>query len=251
MSELTDLESVLLAIPSDQIIEPDMPVHIAVSEALILQKQADKDRNQLISRKLDWSLVDSLGTRALALQEADTLYTLTSFGTNELKSNWDKYSTEALELRSELSHAMLYAFDGNEELLDTVRMIMQGSSYADLVQDQSHLEGLGIKHKDLLDAAGIDFSLVERAGQLKVILGDLLARTSVDKSERSIEKQMLNRAFTYMFQAVDKIRKCGKSVFWKDAAHSALYASAYQRKQRRKYEKNKSSATENKEAVTA
>ena len=57
------------------------------------------------------------------------------------------------------------------------------------------------------------------------------------------EKIMRYRAFTYMSIAVEKIRKCGKSVFWKDPEHAAYYASAYMRKQRRKAEKAKSAQT--------
>ena len=79
--------------------------------------------------------------------------------------------------------------------------------------------------------------LIQRAGELKVILGDLLAKSNVEKAANSPEKEQRDRAYTYMHQAVSKIRACGKSVFWKDPAHASRYASAYLRKQRRKYEK--------------
>jgi hypothetical protein len=239
-SNLDAIKNELVAIQMDAVREPSLPVNFAIDEALTLQKLAEKDKDRLTLRKLDWALVTSLAQRGRALQEADTMYLLAQFGTGELLKKWEAASTEAIAIREELTHGMLYAFDGNEVLLDAVRAIMQGGSYSDLVQDQSDLEGLGIKYKDLLDAAGIDFKLIERAGELKFILGDLLAQTNVDKMEKSPEKIMRDRAFTYMDMAVDKIRKCGKSVFWKDPEHAAHYASAYLRKQRRKAEKAKS-----------
>jgi hypothetical protein len=239
-SNLDPIKPALGEISLDVIREPDLPINYAIDEALTLQKLALLDEPRLAERKLDWTLVTSLPQRARALQEADTIYMLAQFGTGELLEKWKKASAEAITVREELVHGMSYAFDGNEILLDAVRAVMQGNSYSDLVQDQSDLEGLGIKYKDLLDAAGVDFKFVERAGELKFILGDLLAQTNVEKMEKSPEKIMRDRAFTYMDLAVDKIRKCGKSVFWKEPEHVAHYASAYLRKQRRKAEKNKS-----------
>lgn len=239
-SNLGALRNELEAILVELIREPSLPVNFACDETLTLEKLALRDEPKLKLRKLDWSLVTSLAQRSRALQEAESIYMLAQFGTGELLVKWQAASTEAIAIREELTHGMLYAFDGNEVLLDAVRAIMQGNSFSDLVQDQSDLEGLGIKYKDLLDAAGIDFKLIERAGEMKFILGDLLAQSNVDKMEKSPEKLLRDRAFTYMDMAVDKIRKCGKSVFWKDPEHAAHYASAYLRKQRRKAEKAKS-----------
>jgi hypothetical protein len=230
----------LMAIPAEEVREPGFPINYAAGEALTLQQLAERDKDKLSVRKIDWNLVSTLGQRTLALQEAETKYMMAQFGTGELYAQWTKAYNEAVALREELTHSMLYAFDGNEVLLEAVRGIMQGTSYTDLVQDQSDLEGYCIKFKDLLDTAGIDFKLVERAGELKVILGELLAKTNVEKMDKSPEKDLRDRAFTFMDMAVDKIRKCGKSVFWKDQDHAAYYASAYLRKQRRKAEKAKS-----------
>jgi hypothetical protein len=238
-SNLDALSDKLMAISKEEVREPDIPVNYSIEEALTLQGLAMKDKKELLIRKIDWQLVEGLRQRVLAYQEADTLYMVAQFGTGELAEKWKKAYNEAIAVREELVHGMLYAFDGNELLLDAVHSIMQGSSYSDLAHDHSELEGIGIKYKDLLDANGIDFKLVLRAGELKTILLDLLAQTNVEKMEKSPEKQMRDRAFTYMAQAVEKIRKCGKSVFWKDAQHVAHYASAYLRKQRKKLEKSK------------
>lgn len=243
--------SKLTSIPQSLVREPNMPVNHIVAEAITLEKIAVKDQDQLSSRKLDWSLVSTLGQRARALQEANTMYMVAQFGTGELKDQFEKALTEAMTLREDLTHGMLYAFDENELLLEAVRSIMQGNSYSDLVQDLSDLEGLGTKHKDLLDSAGIDFKLIDRAGELKIILGDLLATTNVEKMEKSPEKVVRDRAFTYLMEAVEKVRKCGKSVFWKDPDHAAFYASAYMRKQRRKSAKPKNTKEENEELATA
>jgi hypothetical protein len=86
---------------------------------------------------------------------------------------------------------------------------------------------------------------------LKSILGDLLAKVNFEKMEKSQEKDLRDRAFTYMQMAVEKIRKCGKSVFWKSPQHAAKYASDYARRQRRKSEKAKNAKTAKKEEVMA
>lgn len=251
VSHLNDLKTDLLSIPAEQVRAPDKPIYRAASEAILLRNVAFMDREGLSVRKLDWSLVESLEKRVLALQEAETRYQLAQFGPGELLEKWNMISTEGIILRDELTHAMLYAFFGKDSLLEAVRMIMEGDSYADLVQDQSDMEILGRENKDLLDAAGVDFTLVERAGELKTILGDLLAKVNLEKMEKSPEKDLRDRAFTYMAMAVEKIRKCGRSVYWKNPQHAAKYASDYSRRQRRKSEKSKNEKVTEKEEVMA
>ena len=119
-------------LPEELVREPDIPVPFAIAEALTLQHQAMEDKDQLMIRKLDWTLVESLRDRALALQEADTNYLLAQFGNSEILAQWKAASTEGIALREELIHGMQYAFDGDDVLLEALRSISQGSSFADL-----------------------------------------------------------------------------------------------------------------------
>jgi hypothetical protein len=249
MSDAKDLESIkdkLEEMPADQVREPNMPVHFAVSEALALRETALTDKPELSKRKLDFDLVDLLGPGGRALRQADTNYMIVCFGSSELAEQFRTTVEESTDLRENCTHQMVYAFDGNATLMKAVDDIKQGSSYSDLVQDLSDLSGLAAANAPLLKAVGTDMKMFEQADELSTTLGELLAKTTAEKLERSPEKDTRDRAFTLIDNAVDKIRKCGKSVFWKDSRHAALYASAYLRKISRRAEKQKQKA-----AVTA
>jgi hypothetical protein len=151
--------------------------------------------------------------------------------------------------RDQLLHLYDYAFDEQPNLLDALADIRKGSGYADLVNDEGKLEGLGVKYKPLLDACNIDFSLVQRAGELKILLGDMLAQVDVEKMEKSPEKLLRDRAFTWLNKAMVKVRKCGRSVFWKDEDIVIHFSSPYQRKIRQKYERKKIAQKVAEEAV--
>lgn len=228
-----------------------IPECFMIQESLELKLIAEKHKEFLAVRNLDWTLVDTLDIRAYALQEAYTAYLLAAFGTDKLAKAWDKLYTEAVTIREQSLHDFVYAFDGHENLLELVKEIRKGDSFADLVQDMSSIEGAGIQNKELLDAAKIDFAMIERAGELKTELAEMLAKVNVEKVEKSPEKEMRDRTYTYLDMAVSKIRSCGKSVFWRDQERVKHYASAYLRKMNRKYEKTKKAAAEKKvEAVT-
>jgi hypothetical protein len=245
---LTPLLDSLYSLTPEEVREPDLPVHIAVVEIKTLDVLANKYKTKLQALNLDWSIVERLVPGANALQEAEIELTLANFGTTELATQWENLYSEAFTNRGKLLNAMDYAFDSNQNLLDALHEIRGGSGYADLVEDEGKLEGYGIKFKHLLDACNIDFNLVKRAGELKILLGDMLAKVDVEKMEKSPEKQLRDRVFTWVDFAVAKIRKCSKTAFFGSDDIITLFGSAYQRKLRQKYERKK--ATE-KLAATA
>jgi hypothetical protein len=216
-----------------------IPEYIMIQEALELKLIAVKHKESLAVRNLDWTLVDTLDIRAYALQEAYTAYLMVTFGTDKLAKAWEKLYTEAVTLREQTLHDFLYAFDGHDNLIELVKKIKEGDSFADLVQDMSDIEGAGLQNKELLDAAGIDFGVIQRAGVLKTELAEMMAKVNVDKMEKSPEKELRDRTYTYLDMAVSKIRTCGRSVFWRDQDRVKHYASAYLRKMNRKYERSK------------
>ena len=175
----------MLGLPIASIKEPNLPVYFALRETLALEKLALKDQASLTLRNWTGHLLLVWHREPARFRKPIQIICWHNLAAVNFWQIGKKLSTEATLNREELVHGMLYAFYGNEMLLDAVRAVMQGSSYADLVKDQSDLEGLGIKYKDLLDAAGIDFKLVERVGELKFVLGDLLAQTDVEKMEKS------------------------------------------------------------------
>ena len=65
-------------------------------------------------------------------------------------------------------------------------------------------------------------------------LRSLYAAATRDRKDFSEVKKIRDRAFTHLKEAVDKIRKCGQYVFWRNAARVKGYRSDYLRKLRRR-----------------
>jgi hypothetical protein len=246
----TQLNAELMAIDPATFRATSVPECFMTQESLELKLIAEKHKEFLVVKNLDWSLVDSLDIKAFALQEANTAYLMAVFGTDKLAKAWEKLYTEAVMLREQVLHDYYYAFDGHDNLIELVRKIKENDSFADLVQDMSDIEGAGEQNRELLAASGFDFSQLERAGQLKIELAEMLAKINVEKMEKSPEKDMRDRTYTCLDMAVSKIRACGRSVFWKNQDRARHYASAYLRKMNRKYEKTKKAAGKTVEAVT-
>ena len=68
---------------------------------------------------------------------------------------------------------------------------------------------------------------------------ELRADSSVDKDADREKKQLRDKSYTHLKEAVDAIRDCGRFVFWKDEKRSKGYASDYLRQNRKRAEAKK------------
>lgn len=220
------------AIPEDLIKEPNLPVEIAVDEALNLYEIASKDKEQLGATDLDLILIDDLVIRAEGLRYSETLWTLVFTEKSDAEEEWKLLSKEAFDLRDELLHYCRYAYRKDSKLMDIVNRIAEGYGNADMVMDLSELAMLGKNNPTPLTGVNYDLTNLDRASQLSDRCGILLGKVNgVRTKNEKPAKEMRDRAFTYLKEGVDAIREAGKFVFWKDPERVKLYSSAYYREQ--------------------
>lgn len=107
-----------------------------------------------------------------------------------------------------------------------------------MVQDLSELAMLGKENQLQLKAVQFEMVKLDRAEELSSSCGLLLAKVNGARVDNGkLAKEMRDRAYTYLKQAVDLIREAGCLVFWKDEQIAEQYASAYFRKLREAREK--------------
>jgi hypothetical protein len=127
----------------------------------------------------------------------------------------------------ELIHTFRYAFRNQEGLLGRVDEIAQGDTNSDMIQDLNDLAELGKANLDLLAVVNFDASLLDLAANLADQMGDLLGATNGERNKDSEAMIFRDQTFTYLKQAMDEIRNCGKYVFWRNADRLKGYSSDY------------------------
>jgi hypothetical protein len=233
MSTTTDYNELLPAIttinPAD-VLTPNMPIDVFVQEAENLYHWCKDDHQQLIPTGLNWNLVITLPARSGACREAQSLWIKERNTRQQAEQDWKEQAPAAFDLRDQLIHTFRFAFRRNEGLIARVDEIAQGDTNSDMVQDLNDLSVLGKANVDLLTAINFDLGRLDTAANLADHMGDLLGATNGERKTDSEAMAIRDRAYTYLKQAVDEIRECGKFVFWRTPDRMKGYMSDHWRK---------------------
>jgi hypothetical protein len=227
---------VILVIDDKEVKQPNMPVSEAVQEAENLVAWCPDDKAKLIKAGLDWNFVDDLPLRAGACRYAQSMWAKSSQSQEEAEKEWKKKSPAAFDLRDRLVHHLTFAFRNVPELVSKVQIIREGSSRADMLQDLSDGSVLGKDNIELLKKVGVDTNILTEAATQADELSGVLARANGETGNDSEAKDVRDKAYTFMKQAIDDIRSTGQYVFWRDADRKKGYVSAYHKKRSKKRE---------------
>ena len=236
MSSTTDYNELLPVFtemnPADVLI-PNIPIDVFVQEAENLYHWCPDDEDALIRVGLDWNLVTTLPIRAGACREAQSIWIKERNIRQDAEQAWKDEAPAAFDLRDQLIHDFRFAFRKSDGLLSRVEEIAQGDSNSDMVQDLNDLAILGNAHTDLLGLINFDLVKLETAAEVSDRMGDLLGATNGERKEVSEAMQIRDKAYTYLKQAVDEIRECGKFAFWRTPERLKGYTSDYWKAQKK------------------
>ena len=127
-----------------------------------------------------------------------------------------------------------YAFRNEEALLKKVSLIRQGSGKADMIQDLNDIAVLGKANGQLMAKIRIDMALFDKSADIADKMAHLLAIINGEKQQETSEKIFRDKAYTYLKEAVDEVRACGKYVFTDNPERMKGYISNYFKKKRKK-----------------
>ena len=220
----------LEAIPPEEVRTPNVPVDVYVQEAHNLEVQVKDDEELMTQAGMDWNHVLNLPVRAGALRYAQSVWLKDRYNQEEARQEWETQYPEAMELKNDLEDTFRFAFRKRPDLLNKVKLIEEGSSHADMVQDLSDLSVLGKANEGLLTGVGMDMGLLDVAETKSAEMAHLLALMNGERTDNSNAKIMRDRAFTLLKASVDEVRATGKYVFRNDPQRLKGFYSAYQRK---------------------
>ncbi|PXX96977.1 hypothetical protein DF185_18290 [Marinifilum breve] len=226
-----------LLIEQDDVKDPNLPINIAVGEAFDLYRYATTDKDALTATDLDIATIEDLPIRAEGLREAQGNWIQVRKERSEAEEKWTTLSKEAFETRDELLHFCRYAYRKDNMAMQIVYHVAEGYTNTDMIQDLSELAKLIESKPEAFQAVGGDPAKATKAQTLAEECSLTLSSVNGDKAENDRPaKEMRDRAFTYLKQAVDAVRDAGRFVFWKNPEKAELYASVYFRELREERE---------------
>jgi len=226
-ADYNELLPVIQAISPETVVTPTVPVDVFVQEAENLAHWCSGDQTALVNASLDWGLVTSLPVRAGACREAQSIWIKERNMSEEAEQLWKVEAPAAFGMRDQLVHTFRYAFRKDAGLLARIDEIALGDSNADMVQDLNDLSVLGKAHLDLLVPINFSPDALDEAAATADRMADLLGATNGERKEVSESMIIRDKAYTYLKQAVDEIRECGKFVFWRNPDRLKGYVSDY------------------------
>lgn len=222
------MEELVMEIPIEKVVQPTIPVDITIGEAADLHRYATEDKEALMARGLNPDLIDELTPRAKFLQDKQSEWNAVYQSALTNTKEWEAKINEASLLQRELKYDFQFALRNNKEALRKLRNIIDGSGNTDLMQDMSDYPKLAAEYSDEFAAINFDNNKLTRADALSHELFDLRDKVDGTKnSSKKQEKQMRDRAYTYLKELADEIRAYGKYAFWDDENRQKKYSSEY------------------------
>lgn len=239
------LKENLLAIPVNEVSKPGMPVDTYIVEAEDKNYYATQDKDKLVAAGLKEEYITSLAIRIGALRHTQSNWIKESEARSIAEKDWKLLSEDAMALHRVLIHDFKFAYRNDEEGKKVVDKIAEGSGYGDMVQDFSDLHAFGTANPQALLDINFDNTKLEKALEFANTMGPLLSAINGERDENDKpSKEMRDRAYVYLKEAVDQICEYGKYVFWENEERLEKYSSAYFRKLREEREEQEGNITE-------
>jgi len=236
---LQDVLPAINAIALDEIQSSSMPIDSYIQEALDLYHAAKEDLARLQAVGFSEQWLQDLQQRTAALRAAQQNWVVRFQTRKDARSEWNRRSPEAYELRDSLLRNLRFALRRNAEAQTQCDFIARGTGHTDMLGDLNNLAGLGRRYSEALRAINFDLQQLVLAETTARELGTLLAEVNGDQLDGNEERVLRDRAYSYLKEAVNEIRDYGKFVFF-DSPRIAGYQSEYHRSKnsRREPEQN-------------
>lgn len=225
-ADLQAMRTQIAARPADPKLKLEMPVKVTIAEAQAANTTAQPDKAALIAAGFSWAKMEIFPKLIGALSELQSYWDTTRFDSAEAAEQWDRKIAEAFPFKSEIIHAMQYAFRNNLDLLAKLVVINEGNGDADFVQDCNDITVLGREHETELTA--INFNMVEIDSMADLTEEMRLLLAVKDGTLNQNEHKILrDKALSWVKEIVAELYACGQYVFRKDEKRKKLYRSEY------------------------
>lgn len=218
---------IILNLPKEMIKHPHMPVEEKIMEGHKLLKLATEDKDVLLASGINLEFIDTLEDRIGTYSIANANYIVLKDSNSGIKEEFHQLEEKAHNLKRKLLHDLNFALEDREDAQGALHEIAEGRSRNDLIYDFVPLKKLIETFPNELEKIHFDYSLVEQADSLHISMQDIFSQMKASPKGISEVKDIRDRAYTYLEEALTKIKKHGQYVFWEDEIHLSLYKSEF------------------------
>ncbi|XOV93188.1 MAG: hypothetical protein ACFHWX_00470 [Bacteroidota bacterium] len=225
-NDLSALKMTLEKIPLKDVKRPIIPVNVFIQEAHDLYVWILEDEAALLRAGLDQTLYETLPKRIDALQQAQSHWIRSREDRKSFRQKHEKIKLEAEKIKRDLVATFRFAFRNDPHIQMAVNKIVQGTSNHDLTQDLSDLVVIAEDNIDGLKAIGYETQTIKQASGLVSKLANATALWNVQKKSTDA-RELRDRAYSYLSEAVDAIRVTGRYVFRENPIRIVGYRHRY------------------------
>lgn len=185
---------------------------LEISE-LIKYSKEDSDLFAKIPR-FNMEFINSLEERFLTLVHAVSSYTEIALDKNEAEKQWKELEPLAQKLKRDIIEALQFIYEEEErfEDLDKINEIAVGVGKKDLYCDYVELRSIATRDVDLLVSMGLPATA---PADMEALFEKMLPLFgSIEAPAELVEERALlvKQAYTWLYEAVDPIRRYGKYI---------------------------------------
>jgi hypothetical protein len=234
-SDLEALRPVLDALPLEDIDEPDLPMSVLLQEAhdLYAIVKDEPVRSALVAVGVEPEQIDTLDNVINATRAAQSQWVVVRDRHKE-QAQRDR-EEQGYTLRGSLLASCRFNLRKRKKAKATIQAIAEGEGLPDLVQDLVDIAQLIDDHRDAF-ARDTTFDAGTKSEEARTLSAEIQAGLSSERQGETREqsKDLRDRAFTYLNTQVSDLREAGRYRYRDDRQQSAKFASAYERRRRRR-----------------
>lgn len=222
----------IMSIESNKTIKSTIPHKIVISESQELKIVLDEDVDALTARGLNPLIQEELSKKIAAYTYAVALCELNTQNNSSIQLNWNSKKEESYALKKKIIHEMEFAFSEKPQALKQLAEVKKGKSHKEMLINLLELEIIGRGYADLLRKTYFDFSLLEKLKTLQKEVTRAYADMKLHGNQINNTVVVRDKAYTWLKETINEIRKYGKFVFSNDPNRLKYYKCEYFQKLR-------------------
>lgn len=225
--QYADSIAIIMEIEKEAVRSLDMPEEEAINEAHTLHEAVLRDDAALRAKGCPAEFIDSLPGRINLFAYLTNYMLLKLHDDESIQQSWIGEKKKGYALRKEILRAYEVAYRKEELRLDQLSKIKRGRGDTDMIVDLLSLKEMGVTYPNQLNAVNFDMTVLEDAVTLSAQLSALLGKCNIAPDEEKELREVRNRAYTWLHEAMEEIRTFGRWIHADDEEKHKDYVSAF------------------------
>ncbi len=219
------MDELIREITEERLQQPHMAREDVLGEAREFLITITRDKAELETKGDVADIIDSYGSRIDTCDKAGSAFNTSLFDKHENRKNWDVVEPGAYDFKWFLLEELDFCFENLASEKKYVKEIRKGRGRRDLVCDYGDISALIAKNRLYLEANYFDFSYETKCNEDGAVLAELLSKMVTSPEHVEEEKQFYYKAYTYLNEATQKLRRIGQHLYRRDLEKLEEYKS--------------------------